>query len=217
MPSTRSATATHVAVFNCALYPPELKHALHGKRVVRYWSDIAPFGDADTTRWLLGNAHSVFYSPIHADRFPWWNGNRQSHSLVPPPVDYLPFREAAQRASERRGTVSVSAWRGWGKIPHHVYRWAEQNQEEVSLYGGGQCARRGPNRSCTRTCRELLARYERFVYLPVHLEPFCRLVAEADAAGCEVVANRLVGALHWLQRPTVTPSKKPPPRTSGGW
>ena len=46
---------------------------------------------------------------------------------------------------------------------------------------------------------ELLARYERFVYLPVQLEPFCRLVAEADAAGCEVVANRLVGALHWLE------------------
>ena len=46
---------------------------------------------------------------------------------------------------------------------------------------------------------DLLARYETFVYLPAQLEPFCRMVAEADAAGCAVVTNRLVGALHWLE------------------
>jgi glycosyltransferase involved in cell wall biosynthesis len=37
------------------------------------------------------------------------------------------------------------------------------------------------------------------VFLPSGLEPFCRTVAEAWAAGCEVVTNRLVGALHWIE------------------
>jgi glycosyltransferase involved in cell wall biosynthesis len=44
----------------------------------------------------------------------------------------------------------------------------------------------------------LLARYERFVFLPVVIEPFGRLVAEAWASGCEVVTNGLVGAGYWI-------------------
>jgi glycosyltransferase involved in cell wall biosynthesis len=49
---------------------------------------------------------------------------------------------------------------------------------------------------------ELLASYERFVFLPSVLEPFGRVVAEAWAAGCEIVTNDLVGAKWWItERP----------------
>jgi glycosyltransferase involved in cell wall biosynthesis len=44
----------------------------------------------------------------------------------------------------------------------------------------------------------LLARYETFVHLPVVIEPFGRLIAEAWAAGCAVVTNNLVGAKWWI-------------------
>jgi hypothetical protein len=44
----------------------------------------------------------------------------------------------------------------------------------------------------------LLAQYETFVHLPVVIEPFGRLVAEAWAAGCGIVTNNLVGAKWWI-------------------
>jgi glycosyltransferase involved in cell wall biosynthesis len=46
---------------------------------------------------------------------------------------------------------------------------------------------------------ELLAGYERFVFLPTVIEPFGRLVAEAWASGCSLVVNDLVGAAHWIR------------------
>ncbi len=47
----------------------------------------------------------------------------------------------------------------------------------------------------------ILRLYERFVFLPTHVEPFGRAVVEAWAAGCELIVNRNVGALHWLEHP----------------
>ena len=46
----------------------------------------------------------------------------------------------------------------------------------------------------------LLARYSTFVYLPMVIEPFGRVVAEAWAAGCEVITNELVGARYWIEQ-----------------
>jgi glycosyltransferase involved in cell wall biosynthesis len=45
----------------------------------------------------------------------------------------------------------------------------------------------------------LLAQYKTMVFLPVVLEPFGRVVAEAWAAGCEIVTNGLVGARYWIE------------------
>jgi len=44
-----------------------------------------------------------------------------------------------------------------------------------------------------------MARYQTFVFLPTVIEPFGRTVAEAWAAGCEIVTNGLVGARYWLE------------------
>ena len=196
---TRSATATRSRFSIAPSTRRSSRTPSQGKRIVRYWNDIAPSGDHDLTRWLLGSATNVFCSPIHAERFPWWNGNQQNFHLIPPPVDYRPFREAARKETEKQGTVSVAAWRGWGKVPHLVYRWAERTGTEVHFAGGGQLAPKDSKQVLYTDMPYFLAGFERFVYLPTQLEPFCRLVAEADAAGCEVVANRLVGALYWLE------------------
>jgi glycosyltransferase involved in cell wall biosynthesis len=45
----------------------------------------------------------------------------------------------------------------------------------------------------------LMARYKTLVFLPTVIEPFGRVVAEAYASGLEIVTNRLVGALYWIQ------------------
>ena len=47
----------------------------------------------------------------------------------------------------------------------------------------------------------ILGRYRRFLFLPTVVEPFGRAVVEAWAAGCELIVNRNVGALHWLEQP----------------
>lgn len=185
-------------VFNVALYPPETKRALSGKRVVRYFNDVAIHGDADLTRWLLSNATCVFTSPLHAERFPWWNGNRPDYHLIPPPVDLRPFREAFKRHPERSGAISVAPWRGWGKTPDLVQQWARENGP-VDFYGGGQCAPPGSVQVPYDQMPDLLAKYKTFVYLPTALEPFCRVAVEAWASGCELVLNRLVGARYWIE------------------
>jgi hypothetical protein len=190
-------------VFNCALYPPETKSALSGRRVVRYWNDVAPHGDEALTRWLVGNATNVFTSPLHADRFPWFNGSRPDFHLIPPPVDLKPFVEARERSQGRAGAVSVAPWRGWGKNPYLTQQWAAQTGTRVDYFGGGQLAPPGSQQVPYDQMPDLLARYRTFVYLPSAIEPFCRVAAEAYAAGCEVVVNNLVGARHYLNEENI--------------
>lgn len=185
-------------VFNVPLYPKETLDALRPLRCVRYFNDVAPHGDPELTRWLVGNATCVFTSPLHYERFPWLNGNQGEHHLIPPPVDLEPFKAAALEQDERRGTVSVAPWRGAGKTPRLVIEWAERNGP-VDFYGGGSFAPPGSVHLAYDQMPELLARYERFIYLPTALEPFCRLAVEAWAAGCEVIVNNLVGARYWIE------------------
>jgi hypothetical protein len=191
-------TCDMACVFNVALYPKETLAALQGLRVVRYWSDVAPHGDRDLTVWLLGNATNVFTSPLHYERFPWRNGTEPEYHLIPPAVPLGLFREAAERTQGRAGTVSIAPWRGRGKTPRLVQEWAKENGP-VDFYGGGSQAPAGSMHLSYAQIPDLLARYERFIYLPTALEPFCRLAVEAHAAGCEVIVNNLVGARYWIQ------------------
>ena len=187
-----------VCVHNSTQYPSKTIKAVRDKRVVRYWNDVAPHGDGALKRWLVRRAQNVFLSPLHYRRFPWLNGEIE-HWLIPPPVDLRPFREAAERVGDRSGSVSVSAWRGWGKSPARTIDWAQTNGVALDFYGSGPLAPRGSEHVPYDRLPDLLARYERFVYLPAAVEPFCRLVAEAWAAGCELVVNKLVGATYWIE------------------
>jgi hypothetical protein len=193
-----------VCCFNVGLYPQETLQVLagyhaDGGRVIRYWNDVAPHGDHDLTRWFVNNATSVFCSPLHYQRFPWVDG-AIDHELIPPPVDLDRFREAAARSNgNRKGVVSVAAWRGWGKTPYLSFEWARRAGVDIDFYGGGATAPAGSKHVPYDELPDLLARYGTFVYLPSQLEPFCRTVVEAWAAGCRVVTNGLVGATYWVR------------------
>ena len=89
-------------VFNIALYPPETREALEGKRTIRYFNDVAPHGDHELTRWLLGNATCVFTSPAACGTVPLVERQQAGLHLIPPPVNLKPFREAA---SGHRGAL----------------------------------------------------------------------------------------------------------------
>jgi glycosyltransferase involved in cell wall biosynthesis len=68
----------------------------------------------------------------------------------------------------------------------------------VDFFGAGVFAPQGSREVSYDAMPALLAQYETFVHLPVVIEPFGRLVAEAWAAGCGIVTNNLVGAKWWI-------------------
>jgi glycosyltransferase involved in cell wall biosynthesis len=94
--------------------------------------------------------------------------------------------------------VSVGSWRNYGKAPHKVAEWGAQNGG-VDFFGGGFLAPPGSQEVAYEAMPALLASYETFVFLPTVIEPFGRVVAEAWAAGCELVVNGHVGAAYWIK------------------
>ena len=122
-------------------------------------------------------------------------------ALIPPPVDLDRFEAAAASVNgDRAGTVSVGSWRNAGKGVLRVVEWAQENGP-VDYFGDGPFAPPTAKAVSYQMMPALLASYEKFVFLPTVIEPFGRVVAEAYAAGCELVINGLVGARYWLEHP----------------
>jgi hypothetical protein len=195
-------------VHNSVTYPDETVEALAGKPTLRYWHDLARPGTAADTpllHWALEHATNVFTSPLHRDRFPYPVEGAQ---LVPPPVPLQ--RYAASPKRRPRGTCWLGSGQHGGKGLLQVTEWAIDNDEPVDFWGHVDL----PETAHTRLkgpvppdhVPTILKLYQRFVFLPTHTEPFGRAVAEAWAAGCELVVNGNVGALHWLSRPAAIES-----------
>jgi hypothetical protein len=166
---------------------------LKGTPTIKYHHDVGPWMRADVWAWLRRNAQHVCCSPIQAEHM-----GLAAH-LVPPPVDLSRFERAAESVNgSRGGAVSVASWRNYGKAPHKAAEWGSRNGG-VDFFGGGELAPPGCQHVSYDSMPALLAQYQTFVFLPTVLEPFGRLVAEAWAAGCEIVTNELVGARHWIE------------------
>lgn len=183
-------------VFNTVTYLPETIQALEGKRIVRYWNDMAPHGSPELRSWLLQNATNVFCSPLHVERF---MVAPPEYELIPPPVGLDRFTDAAASSNgNRRGSCSVAAWMNPGKAPERVAEWGMKHGG-VMFYGAGPFAPPESVQVSQQELPALLASFERFVFLPTAVEPFGRAVVEAWAAGCELVINGLVGARYWIE------------------
>ena len=180
-------------VHNCVTYDLEDLQRLDGKPVVKYWHDVGPWLQDGVKDWLIENALSICCSPLQADYM-------QLQALViPPPVDLDRFMDAASRMNGgRKGAVCVASWRNAGKGQRKAMEWAEENGG-LDIYGGGYLAPPGSREIAYEGMPALMARYQTFVFLPTVIEPFGRTVAEAWAAGCEIVTNGLVGARYWLE------------------
>jgi hypothetical protein len=186
-------------VHNTATYPGTTAQALEGVRVVRYWHDMA-WGGGDLVRWLAEHATSVFTSPLHRDRFPHPVGGERH--LIPPALALS--RYAAGNGKRPRGACWLGSGQHVGKGVLQACEWAEAN-EPVDFWGDVAVEETPRVRVKGRVPAEhvptILKLYQRFVFLPTHPEPFGRAVVEAWAAGCELIVNRNVGALHWLAEP----------------
>jgi hypothetical protein len=178
-------------IHNCVQYTLDDLEPLSESRVVKYWHDVGPWITPEVRDWLA-QQHAICCSPIQAEYM------GLDATCIPPAVDLRRFERAAEGVNgDRRGNVCVGSWRNYGKAPHKVAEWGSKNGG-VDFYGGGFLAPPGSTEVAQDDMPALLARYERFVFLPVVIEPFGRLVAEAWASGCEVVTNGLVGAGYWI-------------------
>src|SRR6185503_2204168 len=123
---------------------------------------------------------------------------------IPPAIDLARFTRS--KRERPRGACWLGSAMHAGKGLIQAFEWAEEN-EPVDFWGvePGQAPPGGHARAKGHVPPEhvptILARYRRFVFLPTTVEPFGRAVVEAWAAGCELVVNRNVGALHWLEHP----------------
>jgi len=184
-------------VHNCVGYERDRDFNWPGhKPVVKYWHDVGPHLQEGVKDWLNTNARPVCCSPVQAD----YMGLRDA-VCIPPPVDLSRFEQVAASVNgDRAGFVSVGSWRNYGKAPHKAQEWGQANGHSIDFYGDGMFRPVGSEGVPYDEMPALLARYKTFVFLPMVLEPFGRLVVEAWAAGCEVITNNLVGARYWIER-----------------
>lgn len=182
-------------VHNCVTYTVGDLEATASARVVKVWHDVGPWVDPQVRNWLDTFADAVCCSPAQAN----YMGLEDAH-LIPPPVDLERFRAAATASHGRLGACSIGSWHNPGKAPHRVAEWARSKGGRVDFFGDGPFAPEGCQMLAYQDVADVLASYHTFVFLPQVIEPFGRTVAEAWAAGCEIVTNGLVGAAWWIEQ-----------------
>lgn len=182
-------------VGNCVDYTAADLATIKHRPAIKYHNDVGTWLRPDRREILDEYATPICCSPLQAE----YMGLKDA-ICIPPPVDLSRFEAAAASVNgDRRGCVSVGSWRNLGKAPHRAAEWAVREGVAVEFYGGGAFAPNGSREVPYEDMPRLLASYETFVHLPSVIEPFGRLVAEAWAAGCEIVTNGLVGARYWIE------------------
>jgi glycosyltransferase involved in cell wall biosynthesis len=199
---TEMRHAETVVVGNCVRVPDDLPERLEGKRVIRFHHDLARDESPRLWDYLNENAEHIFTSPYHRDLY----GGYPDAALIPSAINLTDFRPNRQtrRHPNRKGMVTVGSWQAPSKGGDLVANAAAQLDQEVDCYGPGAfpplgpyIAHRGPVDHSDLPA--ILWQYEEFIFLPVAPEPFGRCVAEAWAAGLEIVVNDLVGCRWWIE------------------
>lgn len=192
--------ADTVVIGNCGHTAPKIIEQLLDRRVWRFHHDLSRIEHPDLHAWLDENAEHIFTSPLHRDTY-----GRGGH-VIPPTPDLEAFRPNRQvrRHGKREGICSVASWQGVGKGAHLITETAFRHGAEVDVYGTGAFQPYGDNINVKGAVEhsklpQVLWSYEQFIFLPTAVEPFGRCVAEAWAAGCEILTNDNVGAKWWIE------------------
>jgi len=197
---TKVDEADTVIFGNCVVTSPDIIPALMGKRVIRYHHDLARDENAALRGWLDDNAEHIFTSPLHREKY------GRDGELIPPSIGLEAFKPNRQtrRHVKRKGVCSIASWQSPGKGGHLITEQAERSDVTIDCYGPGNFAPRGDRIKDMgpvdhSDLPQILQRYEQFLFLPIAVEPFGRCVAEAFAAGVEVLTNENVGAKWWIE------------------
>ena len=172
---------------NCLSYGDEIPALLRHKRpVYRYHHDITR---APADGLLPKRTRHIFCSPLQRARM------GLEGELVPPALDLERFR-LTRNLNHRTGACCIGRM-AYGKGMELLAEFPEP----IDVYSSVPVADMGTAlyQGAAADVPATLAQYERFVFLPTALEPFGRAVVEAWAAGLELVVNRNVGALYWIE------------------
>lgn len=140
----------------------------------------------------------IFLSPLHREAF------LREHSGVKPKKTYLVPSPIVPTRFTPGVKTAGTCWLGEFQ-PHKgieaACTWAAEHGP-VDFYGFGPHPPSGANVNLEgalpyERVPGMLARYERFLFLPEWVEAFGRTVAEAALSGCELVCNDRVGAFSW--------------------
>jgi len=206
-PNNISTNVDAYVVLNVTRYDASHIKVFAQRPVIKSVRDQWPSGCDELREWFLNSSQvCIFNSPVHRSWFPY--PVNVPTEVVPPPVDLERFREAARRSTQREGIIWIGAMHRHKGTLEAVY-WAREHKEVVHFYGAGTSV---PSQEAYVWYRgpvdyddvpELMAGYERFLYLPRVLDGFGRVVVEAWASGLELILGGLIGAEWWLQNDPV--------------
>lgn len=192
---------------NSTTYGARWVEELALKPVIRHVRDPWYAGSATLRRWILDNAALlIFSSPTQMEdvrrRYPFDKPMR----IMPVPVDVEPFKEAARPMNERQGTVFVGRVDVFKGAPT-VIDWAIRTETPLTIIGDNRYMRFGQLPPWIKIVGEIsyeqmpqvLGQAKGYVAMPEWPEAFGRSVAEAWAAGCELMIEGNVGAQWWIE------------------
>ena len=132
----------------------------------------------------------IYCSPLQRERM------KGAGECIPPAIDLGAFHHYASQ-DHRHGSCCVGRM-AYGKGLELLAEYPEP----VDVYSSVPFITEGNARYQGKTAdvAATLAQYQRFVFLPTALEPCGRSVLEAWAAGLDLVVNRNVGAIYWIEQ-----------------
>jgi hypothetical protein len=153
--------------------------------------DVWLHGDDRLRNWLLANSEVVILvSPCIQEWVVW--DIESTVQYIPSPVNKARFKVAN---NNRTGSL----WLGNATFAHKGFvealRWSQETRNPLSAYGDG--TEHGAVKY--DDVPDLMAKFERFVFLPTGKDPCPRVVFEAWYAGCELVVNGNQGASWWIE------------------
>ena len=145
----------------------------------------------------------IWLSPLHRKSWLWAcpELEQKPYAIVPSPIDSSQFYDMKL---PREGTVCVSSLFKF-KGRRHVLQWTREHpDQEVDFVSGNPV----PGEPLPPNCHdvgqvpfwqmnEVYNRHKVFLHLPDTPQPFDRTVPEAYLAGCDIIGNKLVGALSY--------------------
>ena len=145
----------------------------------------------------------IWLSPLHRESWLWSCPELEDrpYAVIPSPVDLKQFYNMGL---PRGGVVSVNSLFPF-KGRENVLHWATERPEVNITFAGGNPLPNEPlppnsqdiGPQPFRLLNEIYNRHKVFLHLPGTPQPFERSLAEAYLAGCDIIGNKLIGALSY--------------------
>jgi len=144
----------------------------------------------------------IWLSPLHRESWLWAcpELEQKPYAIVPSPIDFSQFYDMKL---PREGVICVTSLFPF-KGRKNVLQWAQEHPDKAITCIGGNpepgplpsnCHDIGP--VPLGKMNEMYNKHKVFLHLPGTPQPFDRTVPEAYLAGCEIIGNKLVGALSY--------------------